>query len=94
MADVMCRRSFEDLDPLLDDEQLPSELAALFEDSARTIDLSGGYETELTRQERRSAGAAHLRHEPRDAPLGAGPSAGVGQLRATAAGEWPYSSSG
>jgi len=32
MADVMCPLSFEDLDALLADEQLPSELAAVFGD--------------------------------------------------------------
>jgi ATP-dependent DNA ligase len=44
MVDVMCPLSFEDLDALLADEQLPSELAAVFEDSARTIEVPGGYE--------------------------------------------------
>ena len=53
MVDVMCPLSFEDLDALLADEQLPSELAAVFEDSARTIELPGGYEMELTEAEAR-----------------------------------------
>jgi len=34
MVDVMCPLRFEDLDALLADEQLPSEVAAVFEDSA------------------------------------------------------------
>src|SRR5260370_34871980 len=59
----------------------------LFEDSACT---SNSVQLRDAVDRGRSAGAAHLRHEPRDAPLGAGPSAGVDQLRATAAGEWPY----
>jgi len=51
--DVMCPLSFEDLGALLADEQLPSELAAVIEDSARTIELPGGYEMELTEAEAR-----------------------------------------
>ena len=36
------------------DEQLPSKLAAVIEDSARTIELPGGYEMELTEAEARA----------------------------------------
>ncbi len=50
----MCPLSFEDLGALLADEQLPSELAAVIEDSARTIELPGGYEMELTEAEARA----------------------------------------
>ena len=53
MFDVMCPLSFEDLGALLADEQLPSELAAVIEDSAPTIELPGGYEMELTEAEAR-----------------------------------------
>ena len=70
MADVMCPLSFEDLDALLADEQLPAELAAVFEDSARTIELPGGYEMELTEAEARAllayATSHELRHLERD----------------------------
>jgi hypothetical protein len=70
MADVMCPLSFEDLDALLADEQLPSALATLFEDSARTIELSGGYELELTEAEARAlliyATSHEMRHLERD----------------------------
>jgi hypothetical protein len=70
MADVMCPLSFEDLDALLADEQLPAELAALFEDSAHTVELSGGYEIELTEAEARAlltyATSHELRHLERD----------------------------
>jgi hypothetical protein len=65
MADVMCPLSFEDLDALLADEQLPSELAAVFEDSARTIELTGGYEIELTEAEARALLAYAKSHEMR-----------------------------
>jgi hypothetical protein len=54
MADVMCPLRFEDFDALMADDQLPLELAALFEDSARTVELSGGYEMELTETEARA----------------------------------------
>jgi hypothetical protein len=54
MADMMCPLSFEDLDTLLADEQLSSELAAIFEYSARTIEVPGGYEMELTEAEART----------------------------------------
>ena len=70
MADVMCPLSFEDLDALLADEQLPSELAAVFEDSARTIELTGGYEIELSEAEARAlltyATSHEMRHLERD----------------------------
>jgi hypothetical protein len=62
---VMCPLSFEDLDALLADEQLPSELAAVFEDSARTIELTGGYEIELTEAEARALLAYAKSHEMR-----------------------------
>jgi hypothetical protein len=70
MVDVMCPLSFEDLDSLLADEQLPAELAAVFEDSARTIELPGGYEMELTEAEARAlltyATSHEMRHLERD----------------------------
>jgi hypothetical protein len=70
MVDVMCPLSFEDLDALLADEQLPAELAAVFEDSARTIELPGGYEMELTEAEARAlltyATSHEMRHLERD----------------------------
>jgi hypothetical protein len=47
MADVTCPLCSEDLDALLADEQLPSELAAVFE-------LSDGYEVNLTDAEARA----------------------------------------
>jgi hypothetical protein len=69
-VDVMCPLSFEDLDALLADEQLPSELAAIFEDSARTVELTGGYEMELTEAEARAlltyATSHEMRHLERD----------------------------
>jgi hypothetical protein len=70
MADVMCPLSFEDFDALMADEQLPPELAALFEDSTRTIELIGGYELELTEVEARAlltyATSHEMRHLERD----------------------------
>ena len=70
MVDVMCPLSFEDLGALLADEQLPSELAAVIEDSARTIELPGGYEMELTEAEARAlltyATSHKMRHLERD----------------------------
>jgi hypothetical protein len=65
MVDVMCPLSFEDLDALLADEQLPAKLAALFEDSARTVELPGGYEMELTEAEARALLAYATSHEMR-----------------------------
>jgi hypothetical protein len=65
MADVMCPLNFEDLDALLADEQLPSELAAVFEDSARTIQVPGGYEMELTEAEARVLLTYATSHEMR-----------------------------
>jgi hypothetical protein len=65
MVDVMCPLSFEDLDALLADEQLPSELAAVFEDSARSIEFPGGYEMELTEAEARAPLAYARSHEMR-----------------------------
>jgi hypothetical protein len=67
----MCPLSFEDLDALLADDYLPSELAAVFEDSsARTIELTGGYEMELTEAEARAlltyAKSHQMRHLERD----------------------------
>jgi hypothetical protein len=70
MADMMCPLSFEDLDTLLADEQLSSELAAIFEYSARTIEVPGGYEMELTEAEARTlltyATSHKMRHLERD----------------------------
>ena len=70
MVDVMCPLSFDDLDALLADEQLPSELAAVFEDSARSVELPGGYEMELTEAEARAlltyAGSHEMRHLERN----------------------------
>jgi len=65
MADMMCPLSFEDLDTLLADEQLSSELAAIFEYSARTIEVRGGYEMELTEAEARTLLTYATSHEMR-----------------------------
>ena len=65
MADVMCPISFEEFDALTTDEQLPSELTALFEDSARVIELIGGYEMELTEAEARALLTYATSHEMR-----------------------------
>ena len=65
MVDMMCPLSFEDLDALLADDQLPSELADIFEDSTRTIELPGGYEMELTEAEARVLFAYAKSHEMR-----------------------------
>jgi hypothetical protein len=65
MADVMCLLSFEDLDALLADDQLPPELAAVFEDSTRTIELTNGYEIELTGAEARALFSYAKSHEMR-----------------------------
>ena len=54
MADVMCPLRFEDFDALMADDQLPLELSVLFEDSARTVELIGSYEMELTEAEARA----------------------------------------
>ena len=51
MADVTCPLCVEDLDALLADKQLPSELAGIFEEPARMVELSDGYEVELTEAE-------------------------------------------
>jgi hypothetical protein len=61
----MCPLSFEDLDALLADEQLPSELAVVFEDSTRTIELPGGHELELTEAEARALLSYAKSHEMR-----------------------------
>jgi len=53
MADVTCPLCAEDLDALLADE-LPSELAGIFEEPARLVELSDGYEVELTEAEARA----------------------------------------
>src|SRR6266851_9730126 len=78
----MCPLSFEDLGALLADEQLPSELAAVIEDSARTIELPGGYEMELTEAEARAlltyATSHELRHLERDLRQELASSAGRG----------------
>ena len=70
MADVMCPLRFEDFDALMADDELPLELAALFEDSARTVELIGSYEMELTEAEARAlltyATSHELRHLERD----------------------------
>ena len=65
MADVMCPLRFEDFDALMADDQLPLELAALFEDSARTVELIGSYEMELTEAEARALLAYATSHEMR-----------------------------
>ena len=65
MVDVMCPLSFEDLDALLADEQLPPELATVFEDSASTIEVPGGYEMELTEVEARALLTYATNHEMR-----------------------------
>jgi hypothetical protein len=54
MADLTCPLGAEDLDALLADEQLPSELAGIFEESDRMIELSDGYEVQLTEAEARA----------------------------------------
>ena len=70
MADVMCPLRFEDFDALMADDELPLELAALFEDSARAVELIGSYEMELTEAEARAlltyATSHELRHLERD----------------------------
>jgi hypothetical protein len=70
MADVMCPLRFEDFDALMADDEIPLELAALFEDSARTVELIGSYEMELTEAEARAlltyATSHELRHLERD----------------------------
>jgi hypothetical protein len=70
MADGMCPLRFEDFDALMADDELPLELAALFEDSARTVELIGSYEMELTEAEARAlltyATSHELRHSERD----------------------------
>ena len=70
MADVMCPLRFEDFDALMADDELPLGLAALFEDSARTVELIGSYEMELTEAEARAlltyATSHELRHLERD----------------------------
>lgn len=62
---MTCPLTFEDLDALLADEQLPSELAAVFEDAARTVELSGGYEMALTEAEARALFTYAKSHEMR-----------------------------
>jgi hypothetical protein len=70
MADVMCPLRFEDFDALMADDELPLELAALFEDSARAVELIGSYEMELTEAEARAlltyATSHDMRHLERD----------------------------
>ena len=70
MVDVMCPLSFEDVDAPLADEQLLSELAAVLEDSARSIERPGGYEMELTEAEAQAlltyARSHEMRHLERD----------------------------
>ncbi len=65
MADVMCPLRFEDFDALMADDELPLELAALFEDSARTVELIGSYEMELTEAEARELITYAMSHEMR-----------------------------
>jgi hypothetical protein len=65
MPDVMCPLRFEDFDALMADDELPLELAALFEDSARTVELVGSYEMELTEAEARALLTYATRHELR-----------------------------
>jgi hypothetical protein len=70
MADVTCPLCVEDLDALLADEQLPSELAGIFEEPARMVELSDGYEVELTEAEAQAlltyATSHEMRHLERD----------------------------
>jgi hypothetical protein len=65
MADVTCPLCAEDLDALLADEQLPSELAGIFEEPARMVELSDGYEVELSEAEARVLLAWAKSHEVR-----------------------------
>ena len=63
MPDVMCALRFEDFDALMADDELPLELAALFEGSARTVELIGSYEMELTEAEARALLTYATSHE-------------------------------
>jgi hypothetical protein len=65
MADLTCPLCAEDLDALLADEQLPSELAGIFEEPARMVELSDGYEVQLTGAEARTLLAWAKSHEIR-----------------------------
>jgi len=65
MPDVMCPLRFEDFDALMADDEVPLELAALFEGSARTVELIGSYEMELTEAEARALLAYATSHEMR-----------------------------
>ena len=64
MADLTCPLCAEDLDALLADE-LPSELAGIFEESDRMVELSDGYEVQLTEAEARALLAWAKSHEVR-----------------------------
>lgn len=66
IAGVACPLCAEDLDALLADEQLPSELAGIFEEPARMVELSDGYEVELTEAEARALLTWATSHEIRD----------------------------
>ena len=65
MADVTCPLCAEDLDALLADEQLPSELAEIFEEPDRMVELSDGYEVQLSEAEARTLLAWAKSHEIR-----------------------------
>ena len=65
MADLTCPLCAEDLDALLADEQLPSELAGIFEEPARMVELSDGYEVELSEAEARALLTWAKSHEVR-----------------------------
>jgi hypothetical protein len=70
MADVTCPLSFEDWRTLRADAPLRSKLRAVLDDPTRTIELSGGYEMELTEAEARAlltyATSHEMRHLERD----------------------------
>jgi hypothetical protein len=69
MADVTCPLSFEDWRALRADETLPSELRAVLEDPARTVELSDSYEMELTEGEARALFTYAMSHEIRHLEL-------------------------
>lgn len=65
MADVTCPLCAEDLDALLADEQLPSELAEIFREPDRMVELSDGYEMQLSEAEARTLLTWAKSHEVR-----------------------------
>ncbi len=70
VPDVTCPLSFEDWRALRGDEALTSELRAVLKNPARTVELSDGYELELTEVEARAlltyATIHEMRHLERD----------------------------